>query len=132
MFSLFACSSHTHVIGSGPSSGVTVSARQYYVLWGLVPVGIGGGADTNAMAGDAENFDISLAFGLSASDHLALHGLRANLKTSKALAERYEEVQIVNASPGVQDDLEQMSEDSDDESESEDSNDSAQKSLDFF
>ena len=58
LFSLFACSSHTHVVGSGPSSGVTVSARQYYVLWGLVPVGIGGGADTNAMAGDAENYAI--------------------------------------------------------------------------
>ncbi len=87
---------------------------------------------SETLAGDAENFDISLAFGLSASDHLALHGLRANLKTSKALAERYEEVQIVNASPGVQDDLEQMSEDSDDENESEASSDSAQKSLDFF
>ena len=58
LFSLIACSSHTHVVGSGPSSGVTVSARQYYVLWGLVPVGIGGGADTNAMAGDAENYAI--------------------------------------------------------------------------
>ena len=84
------------------------------------------------LAGDAENFDVSLAFGLSASDHLALHGLRANLKTSKALAERYEEVQIVNASPGMQEDMEQMVEDSDDENESGGGSDSAQKSLDFF
>tara|TARA_B100001245_G_C22860057_1_gene413546 strand:+ start:915 stop:1226 length:312 start_codon:yes stop_codon:yes gene_type:complete len=58
LFSLFACSSHTHVIGNGPSSGTTVSARQYYALWGLIPLGIGGGADTNAMAGDAENYAI--------------------------------------------------------------------------
>ena len=84
------------------------------------------------LGGDSENFDISLAFGLSASDHLALHGLRANLKTSKALAERYEELQIVNASPGVEEDLAQMSEDSDNENESDSGGDSAQKSLDFF
>ncbi len=58
LFSLFACASHTHVVGGGPSSGVTVSARQYYVLYGLIPLGIGGGADTNAMAGDAENYAI--------------------------------------------------------------------------
>jgi len=58
LFSLFACSSHTHVVGSGPSTGITVSARQYYAVWGLVPIGIGGGADTNAMAGDAENYQI--------------------------------------------------------------------------
>ena len=84
------------------------------------------------LGSDSENFDISLAFGLSASDHLALHGLRANLKTSKALAERYEELQIVNASPGVQEDLAQMTGDSDDENDSDTRVDSAQKSLDFF
>ena len=84
------------------------------------------------LGGDSENFDISLAFGLSGSDHLALHGLRANLKTSKALAERYEEVQIVNASPGMQVDFTQMTDDSDDEDGSDAGEDSAQKSLDFF
>jgi len=82
------------------------------------------------LGGDAENFDISLAFGLSASDHLALHGLRANLKTSKALAERYEEVQIVDASPGMKIDMTQMADDTGDDNES--GSDSAQKSLDFF
>ena len=84
------------------------------------------------LGSDSENFDISLAFGLSASDHLALHGLRANLKASKALAERYEELQIVNASPGVQEDMMQMAEDSDDGDEPESGTNSAQKSLDFF
>ena len=71
----------------------------------------------------------SLAFGLSASDHLALHGLRSNLKTSTALAERYEEVQIVEESPGMKGDLEQMVDESDGD---ESGRDSAQKSLDFF
>ena len=84
------------------------------------------------LGSDSENFDISLAFGLSSSDHLALHGLRANLKTSKALAERYEELQIINASPGVQEDMAQMAQDSDDGDGPESRTDSAQKSLDFF
>ena len=53
-----ACSSHTHVVGSGPESGITVSKRQYYALYGLVPLGIGGGADTNEMAGGSENYAI--------------------------------------------------------------------------
>ena len=85
------------------------------------------------LGGDAENFDISLAFGLSAGDHLALHGLRANLKTSKSLAERYEEVQIVDASPGMKGDMAQMADDTDDtDNDVESGSDSAQKSLDFF
>jgi replication factor C large subunit len=84
---------------------------------------------SEAMNADAENFDVSLAFGLSASDHLALHGLRSNLKTSTALAERYEEVQIVEESPGMKGDLEQMVDESDGD---ESGRDSAQKSLDFF
>ena len=82
------------------------------------------------LEGNAENFDISLAFGLSAGDHLALHGLRANLKTSKSLAERYEEVQIVDASPGLKGDMAQLADDTDEDTES--GGDSAQKSLDFF
>ncbi len=86
---------------------------------------------SDKLEGDPENFDISLAFGLSSSDHLALHGLRSNLKTSKALAKRYEEIQIVDASPGIQDDFTQLSDDMHEEEE-ESNNDSAQKSLDFF
>jgi len=85
---------------------------------------------SDKLGGDPENFDISLAFGVSSSDHLALHGLRVNLKTSKALAETYDEVQIVNASPGVQGDLEQIHDEIDEEVEPQ--SDSAQKSLDFF
>ena len=86
---------------------------------------------SDKMGGDPENFDISLAFGLSSSDHLALHGLRSNLKTSKALAEKYDEIQIVNNSPGIQDDIGQITDElSTDVDEKVD--DSAQKSLDFF
>ncbi|MDG1525508.1 MAG: AAA family ATPase [Candidatus Thalassarchaeaceae archaeon] len=82
------------------------------------------------LEGDPDNFDISLALGLLSSDHLALHGLRANLKKSKALAERYDEIQIVNNSPGIQKDLVQVEDEISDIVESE--TDTAQKSLDFF
>ncbi|GIS45011.1 MAG: hypothetical protein Ct9H90mP16_20810 [Candidatus Poseidoniales archaeon] len=40
---------------------------------------------SDGLDGDPENFDISLALGLSSSDHLALHGLRSSLKSSKEL-----------------------------------------------
>ena len=85
---------------------------------------------SDKLGGNPENFDISLAFGLSSSDHLALHGLRADLKTSKALAKTYDEIQIVNTSPGVQDDLERIQEKI--ETEVSPQPDSSQKSLDFF
>jgi len=86
---------------------------------------------SDKMDGDPDNFDISLAFGLSSSDHLALHGLRSNLKTSKVLAEKYDEIQIVNNSPGIQEDFEKIPNDTTSEDEGR-SEDSTQKSLDFF
>ncbi len=32
------CSAHTHVIGDGGDGSETVEQRQWYVLWGLVPI----------------------------------------------------------------------------------------------
>ncbi len=84
---------------------------------------------SDSLQGDPENFDISLALGLSSSDHLALHGLRSNLKSSKALAARYEEIQIVDESPGLQESLSDIADEIEDEVEEKDS---SQKSLDFF
>ena len=86
---------------------------------------------SDKLNGDPDNFDISLAFGLSSGDHLALHGLRANLKTSKLLATKYDEVQIVNASHGVQSDLQRIDDEIIEVAE-QTTEDSAQKSLDFF
>ena len=36
VFIFSACATHTHVIGNGPSSGLSEEARQYYALYGLV------------------------------------------------------------------------------------------------
>jgi len=48
-FTLSSCFTHTHVVGDGAQSGVKVSKKQWYAVWGLVP--IGEEVDTKAMAG---------------------------------------------------------------------------------
>ena len=55
------CATHVHNIGVGPQIGYKVTARQYYLLWGLVPLN---SVDTNEMAGidingnQIENYEI--------------------------------------------------------------------------
>ena len=48
-----ACATHTHTIGNGPKENATEIKRQYYALYGLVPLNK---VDTNAMVGDAKNY----------------------------------------------------------------------------
>ncbi len=85
------------------------------------------------MEGDPESFEISMAFGFSSSDHLALHGLRASLVKSKKLAERYDEIQIIQSSAGLNQDLEDISSLENDQLDAEKNHNSpSQKSLDFF
>jgi hypothetical protein len=85
------------------------------------------------MEGDPESFEISMAFGFSSSDHLALHGLRASLVKSKKLAERYDEIQIIQSSAGLNQDLEDISSLENDQLDAgKNHNSPSQKSLDFF
>jgi len=49
------CSTHVHTIGTGGQNSQTVEARQWYILWGLVPLN---NVDTKVMAGDAKNYTI--------------------------------------------------------------------------
>lgn len=44
------CYTHVHVVGNGPQGSTVETARQWYALWGLIPLG---DIDTNAMAGTA-------------------------------------------------------------------------------
>ena len=61
-----SCATHLHTVGYGPQTGVKATARQYYLLWGLVPLNT---VDTNEMAGtdingnQIENYDIQTQFG---------------------------------------------------------------------
>jgi|TARA_B110000467_G_scaffold36895_1_gene33717 hypothetical protein len=57
---IVGCSTHVHTIGAGPQSGVTKTARQYYILWGLVPINT---VDAGAMVGDANNYEIQTQLG---------------------------------------------------------------------
>ncbi len=49
---LSSCMSLTHVVGTGGTSGTPVEKKQWYALWGLVPINE---VDSKAMAGEKKN-----------------------------------------------------------------------------
>jgi len=49
------CAAHTHIVGNGGSGNEVVEQRQWYVLWGLVPINEVDSAD---MADGASNYTI--------------------------------------------------------------------------
>jgi hypothetical protein len=49
------CTTHIHKVGSGPQSYDSQEERQWYILWGLVPLNE---VDTNDMVGDAVDYRI--------------------------------------------------------------------------
>ncbi|HPR18100.1 MAG TPA: hypothetical protein PLD62_07630 [Candidatus Cloacimonadota bacterium] len=52
---LVGCSTNIHKIGNGPQSNTVIEARQWYALFGLVPIN---NVDTAQMAGDAKDYEI--------------------------------------------------------------------------
>tara|TARA_X000000368_G_scaffold417007_1_gene412259 strand:- start:1577 stop:1882 length:306 start_codon:yes stop_codon:yes gene_type:complete len=59
---LVGCSTNIHTVGAGPQTGMSNTARQYYLLYGLIPVNR---VDTNEMAKSmqAENYEIKTQVG---------------------------------------------------------------------
>ena len=55
MLCVIGCATHTHKIGNGPQGTDMIESRQWYVLWGLVPLN---NVDTQAMAGEATDYEI--------------------------------------------------------------------------
>ncbi len=55
MFVASGCAAHTHVIGDGGDGSETVEQRQWYVLWGLVPIN---DVDSAEMADGAADYTI--------------------------------------------------------------------------
>ncbi|HUU46065.1 MAG TPA: hypothetical protein VM118_10070 [Acidobacteriota bacterium] len=56
--SLVGCAAHTHVVGRGggdPYDGQTIEKRQWYILWGLVPLNE---VNTDEMVGTADDYTI--------------------------------------------------------------------------
>jgi hypothetical protein len=56
LLSMIACSAHVHQVGRGPQTGQEMQARQWYILFGLVPLN---DIDTNQMAGGAADYQIT-------------------------------------------------------------------------
>lgn len=56
------CYSLTHTVGAGPQTGVKISERQWYILWGLVPLGT---KDSGRIAGGAENYRVTTKIGVT-------------------------------------------------------------------
>lgn len=55
LLSLVACSTHVHKVGDGAKGNNIQTARQWYVLFGLVPLN---DVNTNQMAAGANNYEI--------------------------------------------------------------------------
>jgi hypothetical protein len=55
MLFLVGCSAHIHKVGNGPAGNDMMQQRQWYVLFGLVPIN---DVDTHQMAGGATDYQI--------------------------------------------------------------------------
>ena len=55
MLFIIGCASHVHKVGEGAQGASATKARQWYVLWGLVPVN---DVDTQTMAEGATDYEI--------------------------------------------------------------------------
>ena len=51
-----SCYSHKFVIGDGPKTGVTVSKKNSFLLYGLIPMKV---SDPQKMAGGAKDFQVT-------------------------------------------------------------------------
>lgn len=58
MIFLVGCMAHEYSIGSGPQKGMKVEKRQWYVLWGLVPIS---NVDIKDMIGAEQNYKVRTA-----------------------------------------------------------------------
>ena len=50
-----SCFTQEHVVGNGASGGNSTSQKQWFILWGLVPLNQ---VDSKAMAGGAKDYTI--------------------------------------------------------------------------
>ncbi|MFP4377311.1 MAG: Bor/Iss family lipoprotein [Spirochaetales bacterium] len=60
-FSFVGCLTNEHIVGTGAQTGYTESAKQWYLIYGLVPLNT---VDTKAMSGGSENYKIVTQMGV--------------------------------------------------------------------
>jgi hypothetical protein len=56
---LASCTAHVHKIGAGSQKGDVVKKKQWYVLFGLVPLN---NVDSAVLAGDAKDYQIKTVY----------------------------------------------------------------------
>ena len=59
MLFVISCAAHVHKVGEGAQGNDITAARQWYVLWGIVPINE---VDTNAMADGATDYEITTQY----------------------------------------------------------------------
>jgi hypothetical protein len=55
MLFVFGCSTHIHKVGNGAQGTTKETGRQWYILFGLVPLN---DIDSNAMSGGEQNYTV--------------------------------------------------------------------------
>ena len=58
--SVTGCMTNRHTVGNGAQTGTVDKSRQWYALWGLVPLG---DKDTKNMVGDTADYKIETYYG---------------------------------------------------------------------
>ena len=56
---IIGCTTHVHTVGNGPQGNTVTEARQWYILYGYVPLNM---VDTKAMAGGATDYEIQTEY----------------------------------------------------------------------
>ena len=59
MLCVIGCSTHIHKVGKGAQGYNVTEARQWYIVWGLVPIN---DVDTNTMAAGATDYEITTSY----------------------------------------------------------------------
>jgi len=59
MFLFAGCFTQRHIVGDGPQSGQVEEVRQWFVLWGLVPINE---VDSAELADGARNYEVKTEF----------------------------------------------------------------------
>ncbi len=54
-FAATGCYTFNHQVGKGPQKGISTEKKQWFILWGLVPLTE---VDSQAMAGGAEDYTV--------------------------------------------------------------------------
>ena len=54
---LTSCYTYTFTVGDGPQTGVTVTEKNHYLIYGLAPLKT---SDPSTMAGGASNYEVTI------------------------------------------------------------------------